>query len=86
MLIREFDERTGWLKWGFENCTQWLHWRCELSGCASREKVRVANMLRDLLVEQHPLGRQVVKKEDENRTSDRRERSHSTLPTDLVEI
>ena len=57
VLIREFDERAGWLKWGFENCTQWLHWRCDLSGCASREKVRVANMLRDLLVEQHPLGR-----------------------------
>ena len=31
VLIREFDERAGWLKWGFENCTQWLHWRCDLS-------------------------------------------------------
>ena len=42
VLIREFDERAGWLKWGLENCTQWLHWRCDLSRCAAREKVRVA--------------------------------------------
>ena len=48
VLIREFDERAGWLKWGFENCTQWLHWRCDLSRCASREKVRVAHMLKGL--------------------------------------
>ena len=47
VLSREFDESptgtgaAGWLKWGFENCTQWLHWRCDLSRCAAREKVRV---------------------------------------------
>ena len=48
VLIREFDERAGWLKWGFENRTQWLHWRCDLSRCAAREKVRVAHMLKEL--------------------------------------
>ena len=40
-LIREFDERGGWLKWGSTSCADWLHWRCDLSLSASREKVRV---------------------------------------------
>jgi hypothetical protein len=48
VLIREFDERAGWLKWGLENCTQWLHWRCDLSRSAAREKVRVAHALKGL--------------------------------------
>ena len=48
VLVREFDERAGWLKWGFENCTQWLHWRCDLSPSAAREKVRVAHALKAL--------------------------------------
>ena len=48
VLIREFDERAGWLKWGLENCTQWLHWRCDLSPSAAREKVRVAHALNAL--------------------------------------
>ncbi len=48
VLIREFDERAGWLKWGLENCTQWLHWRCDLSRSAAREKVRVAHALKAL--------------------------------------
>ncbi len=48
VLIREFDERAGWLKWGLENCTQWLHWRCDLSHSAAREKVRVAHALKAL--------------------------------------
>ncbi len=48
VLIREFDERAGWLKWGLENCTQWLHWRCDLSRCAAQEKARVAHALKDL--------------------------------------
>ena len=25
VLIREFDERAGWLKWGLGNCAEWLH-------------------------------------------------------------
>jgi hypothetical protein len=48
VLIREFDERAGWLKWGLESCSQWLHWRCDLSQCTAREKVRVAHALKEL--------------------------------------
>ncbi len=48
VLIREFDERAGWLKWNLESCSQWLHWRCDLSRCAAREKVRVAHALKAL--------------------------------------
>jgi hypothetical protein len=29
VLIREFDERLGWLKWGLKNCAEWLAWRCD---------------------------------------------------------
>jgi hypothetical protein len=29
VLVRQFDERTGWLKWGLGNCAEWLHWRCD---------------------------------------------------------
>jgi len=46
VLIRQFDERAGWVRWGFENCTEWLHWRCDLSMNAAREKVRVAHALK----------------------------------------
>jgi len=48
ILIRRFDERAGWLKWGFRNCADWLHWRCDLSLSAAREKVRVAHALKTL--------------------------------------
>ena len=48
VLIRRFDERAGWLRWGFENCADWLHWRCDLSPSAAREKVRVAHALKTL--------------------------------------
>ncbi len=48
VLIRRFDERAGWLKWGFANCSDWLHWRCDLSVSAAREKVRVAHALKTL--------------------------------------
>ncbi len=44
-LIRSFDERGGWLKWGSTSCAEWLHWRCDLSLSAAREKVRVAHAL-----------------------------------------
>lgn len=47
-LIREFDERGGWLKWGSTNCAEWLHWRLDLSLSAAREKVRVAHALKSL--------------------------------------
>jgi hypothetical protein len=47
-LIREFDERVGWLKWGLENCAEWLAWRCDLSMATAREKVRVSHALKSL--------------------------------------
>ena len=50
LLVRRFDERAGWLKWGFTNCADWLHWRCDLSLSAAREKVRVAHALKTLPV------------------------------------
>jgi hypothetical protein len=47
-LVREFDDRLGWAKWSFQNCAEWLAWRCGLSLSAAREKVRTAQALRDL--------------------------------------
>ena len=38
------------MKWGFANCSDWLHWRCDLSLSAAREKVRVAHALKILPV------------------------------------
>jgi len=29
LMIRQFDERAGWLKWGLKNCAEWLAWRCD---------------------------------------------------------
>lgn len=48
VLIREFDERAGWLKWGLSNCAEWLAWRCDLSMTTALEKVRVAHALKTL--------------------------------------
>jgi hypothetical protein len=48
VLVREFDDRFGWAKWGLRNCAEWLAWRCGLSVSASREKVRTAQALRGL--------------------------------------
>jgi hypothetical protein len=48
VLVREFDDRMGWAKWGYSNCAEWLSWRCGLSLSAAREKVRTAQALRDL--------------------------------------
>jgi len=48
VLIREFDERCGWLKWGMNNCAQWLAWRCDFSMTTALEKVRVAHALKTL--------------------------------------
>jgi hypothetical protein len=48
VMIREFDERAGWLQWGLDNCAEWLAWRCDLSITTAREKVRVAHALRHL--------------------------------------
>jgi hypothetical protein len=48
VLVRQFDERAGWLKCGLANCAEWLQWRCDLSVSAAREKVRVAHALKTL--------------------------------------
>ncbi len=48
VLIRQFDERAGWLKWGLGGCAEWLHYRCDLGMNAAREKVRVAHALKTL--------------------------------------
>jgi hypothetical protein len=48
VLVREFDDRLGWAKWGLRNCAEWLAWRCGSSLSAAREKVRTAQALRAL--------------------------------------
>ena len=48
VMIREFDERAGWLQWGLHNCAEWLAWRCDLSMSTAREKLRVAHALKHL--------------------------------------
>ena len=50
VLVRQFDERGGWLRHNFANCAEWLAWRCDLSNGAAREKVRVAHALKILPV------------------------------------
>ena len=48
VMIREFDERAGWLQWGLNSCAEWLAWRCDLAPNTAREKVRVAHALKTL--------------------------------------
>jgi len=48
LLVRDFDDRLGWAKWGLRSCAEWLAWRCGLSLSAAREKVRSAQALRSL--------------------------------------
>ena len=48
VLVREFDERAGFLKWGLHTCAEWLAWRCDLSMTTALEKVRVARELKVL--------------------------------------
>ena len=48
VLIRRFDERAGWLQWSCESCAEWLHYRCDISKSAAREKVRVAHAIKTL--------------------------------------
>jgi hypothetical protein len=47
-LIREFDIRQGWKAWHFNNCAEWLNFKCGMSLGTAREKVRVALALYDL--------------------------------------
>ena len=48
VLVREFDERVGFLKWSMKNSVEWLSWRIDISMSAAREKVRVAHALKVL--------------------------------------
>ena len=48
VLVREFDDRFGWKKWGFKTCAEWLAWRSEICRSAAREKLRTAHALRSL--------------------------------------
>jgi hypothetical protein len=48
VLIREFEDRAGYLKWGLKDAIEWLSYRCDLSRSAAYEKVRVARALRKL--------------------------------------
>jgi len=48
VLIREFDIRQGWKAWHFNNCAEWLNFKCGISVGTAREKVRVAKALFDL--------------------------------------
>jgi hypothetical protein len=48
VLVREFDDRFGWRKWGCKCCAEWLAYRTEIGLSAAREKVRAAHALRRL--------------------------------------
>jgi hypothetical protein len=48
VLVREFDDRFGWKKWGFRSCAEWLAWRASIQLSTAREKVRSAHALREL--------------------------------------
>ena len=57
VVLREFDQRAGFLRSGFDNCADWLHWRCDISLSAAREKVRVAHALLELPAISRSLGK-----------------------------
>jgi len=48
LLIREFDERAGWMQWSFTDGVSWLKWRCDLGTGTAREKLRIAHALKEL--------------------------------------
>jgi hypothetical protein len=48
VLLREFDDRFGWVKWSCRSCAEWLAWRCGISVSAAREHVCTAHALRAL--------------------------------------
>ncbi|MDJ0708819.1 MAG: DUF222 domain-containing protein [Woeseiaceae bacterium] len=48
VLVREFEERAGYVQWGLDNCAEWLAWRCDISMTTALEKVRVARALKFL--------------------------------------
>ncbi|HEY5624789.1 MAG TPA: DUF222 domain-containing protein, partial [Gammaproteobacteria bacterium] len=48
VMIREFDERAGFLQWSLNSSIEWLAWRCDMSLTTAREKLRVAHALKTL--------------------------------------
>jgi hypothetical protein len=48
LLVRQFDERAGFLQWGLDNCAEWLAWRCDRSLITAKEKLRTAHALKAL--------------------------------------
>jgi hypothetical protein len=48
VLVREFDLRQGWKAYNFNNCAEWMNYKCGMSLCTAREKLRVAKLLFDL--------------------------------------
>ena len=48
VLIREFDERAGWLKWRCTGCRHWLHWRLGHSTSAAVAPARIARVIKKL--------------------------------------
>ena len=48
VLIREFDRRGCYLKYGLARTSEWLEYRCDYSYSAAREMVRVAHAISEL--------------------------------------
>ena len=40
--LREFDLRQGWKPYHFNNCAEWLSYKCGIDVGTAREKARVA--------------------------------------------
>jgi hypothetical protein len=43
--VREFDLRQGWKAYHFNNCAEWLNFKCGIVPGTAREKVRVAHAM-----------------------------------------
>ncbi len=48
-MIAEFDRLEAWAGYGLRSCAHWMDWKCGISLGASREKVRVARALDELI-------------------------------------
>jgi hypothetical protein len=55
-LIREFDERRGWMAYGYSDCAHWLSHRCAVSLQTAHDHLRVAIALKDLPMTSAGLG------------------------------
>ena len=45
VAVREFDIRQGWKAYLFNNCAEWLNFKCGIVVATAREKVRTAQIL-----------------------------------------